>query len=320
MFPNTAAWYPRGTMNDDDILALPPRALSQSQRQFYFENGYLLIEGLIEDHWLSRLRAAVDEIIERSRSMTDSDESIWLEKGHAADDPRLLRLNCPDVHHPDFWTYAAESVLPDIAADLVGPDVRFSHALLNFKWARVGQEVKWHQDIQFYPHTNYSPLSIGTLLEDVGPDQGPVRAVPASHKGDVYRHYTDDNVWTACIQDRDLEDLRVDEAPLLMGPAGSVTVHNCRTVHGSDPNRSDRGRPLLVNTYTAADAFPYTYLPQRSANTGTIVRGEPAAYARHDPRPCPMPPDWSGGFSVNNAATGDIRGDADDRSVRDPLP
>ncbi len=300
-------------MDDDDILALPPRVLGQAQRESYFETGYLVVDGLIGDGWLSRLRAAVDETVERSRAMTESDAAIWLEDGHAPDDPRLLRLNCPDAHHPDFRAYATESILPDVAADLVGPDVRFSHSLLNFKWARVGQEVKWHQDIQFYPHTNYSPLSIGTFLEDVGPDQGPVRAVPGSHRGGVYRHYTDDGVWAACIQERDLADLRTAEAPALTGPAGTITVHNCRTVHGSDANRSGRGRPLLVNAYTAADALPYTVLPQRSANTGTIVRGAPATHARHDPRPCPLPPDWSGGFSARNAATGKVRGDAGGR-------
>jgi ectoine hydroxylase len=297
-------------MNEEEILALPARVLSQAQRESYFENGYILLEGLIGDDWLSRLRVAMDETITRSGSMTESDDEIWLEKGHSADNPRLLRLNCPDVHHPDFWAYATQSVLPDIAADLIGPDVRFSHSLLNFKWANVGQEVKWHQDIQFYPHTNYSPLSFGTLLEDVGLEQGPIRAIPGSHKHEVFPHYTDDGTWTACIQDRNLEELRVDEAPVLMGPAGSVTVHNCRTVHGSDPNRSDRGRPFLVNTYTAADALPYTTLPQHSAKTGSIVRGKAATYARLDPRPCPLPPDWSGGFSIRNAATGEIRGDA----------
>ena len=297
-------------MNEKEILALPTRFLSQTQREFYFENGYILLEGLIADDWLSRLRAVMNETIARSRSMTESDDAIWLEKGHSADNPRLLRLNCPDIHHPEFWTYATQSVLPDIAADLVGPDVRFSHSLLNFKWAEVGQEVKWHQDIQFYPHTNYSPLSFGTLLEDVGLEQAPVRVIPGSHKHEVFRHYTDDGIWTACIQERDLKNLRVAEAPALMGPAGTVTVHSCRTVHGSHPNHSDRGRPLLVNTYSAADAFPFTRLPQRSAKMGTIVRGKAVAYARLDPRPCPMPPDWSRGFSVNNAATGEIRGDA----------
>jgi hypothetical protein len=28
-----------------------------------------------------------------------------------------------------------------------------------------------------------------------------------------------------------------------------------------------------------------------------VVRGKPARWADHDPRPCQMPPDWSGGYT-----------------------
>src|SRR3546814_8765331 len=68
----------------------------------------------------------------------------------------------------------SDSVITDVAADLVGPDVKFHSCKLNFKWSKGGEEVKWHQDIQYWPHTNYSPLTIGIYLDDVGPDQGPL--------------------------------------------------------------------------------------------------------------------------------------------------
>tara|TARA_Y100001934_G_scaffold275290_1_gene369380 strand:- start:152 stop:568 length:417 start_codon:yes stop_codon:yes gene_type:complete len=127
---------------EEAILAQPARLLTQAQREFYFENGYLLLKSVIGNDWLTRLKSAIAEVVDRSREMTVPDDVIWLEKGHTRSDPRLLRLNCPDVHHPGFWAYATESILSDIAADLVGPDVRYSHSLLNFKWAEVGQEVK----------------------------------------------------------------------------------------------------------------------------------------------------------------------------------
>ena len=60
---------------------------------------------------------------------------------------------------------------------------------------------------------------------------------------------------------------------------------------------SDLGRPLLLNTLTSADAFPYTVNPIRSTHDQTIVRGKRAAWAHHDPRPCLLPPDWSGGYT-----------------------
>ncbi len=93
----------------------------------------------------------------------------------------------------------------------------------------------------------------------------------------------------------------------LPGPAGSITVHNCRTVHGSPPGagRSEGnvpGRPLLLNAYTSADAFAYTPNPSRSIHDRAIVRGRPARWAHHDPRPCQVPPDWSAGYTSIFAA------------------
>src|SRR5262245_26930789 len=51
--------------------------------------------------------------------------------------------------HPAYWEYASSkaSPLPDVIADLVGPDVKFHHSKLNFKWSKGGDVVKWHQDI-----------------------------------------------------------------------------------------------------------------------------------------------------------------------------
>ena len=84
----------------------------------------------------------------------------------------------------------------------------------------------------------------------------------------------------------------------MTGPAGSITIHNCRTVHGSKKNLSPKGRPLLLNIYSAADAFPYTANPLNSPQySGAIVRGKEARWAYHDPRPCLIPPDWSGGYT-----------------------
>jgi len=83
----------------------------------------------------------------------------------------------------------------------------------------------------------------------------------------------------------------------LTGPAGSLTLHNCRTLHGSPRNDSDLGRPLLLYTLTSADAFPYTGNPIKPKHDQAIIRGKRARFAQVDPRPCEIPPDWSGGYT-----------------------
>lgn len=284
-------------MTPEEVLSRKPAVLTQEQREFYFENGYLLLERIVSEDWLERLRNVTAAFVEQSKSLSKSDAVFDLEPDHTAERPRLRRLTSPVEQHPTYWEFASDSVLVDVAADLVGSDVKFHHSKLNFKWAEGGEEVKWHQDIQYWPHTNYSPLTIGLYMDDVGPEQGPLGVIPRSHNGDLFSLYDDDGQWVGCLSDVDVARVGIDDAVYLMGPAGSVTVHNCRTVHGSKRNESDLGRPLLLNVYSAADAFTYTANPLPSRYSGAVVRGREAIWAHHDPRPCLVPPDWSGGYT-----------------------
>ena len=286
-------------MTPEQILAIPPRVLTQSQREAYFADGYLLLEAIIGNDWITKLREATDEMIERSRKVAKSDTIFDLEPGHRPDRPRLRRVSNPTEHHPVFWDYVNKSVMSDAVADLVGPDVKFHHSKLNFKWNQGGEEVKWHYDISFWPHTNYSPITIGTYLYDCGMEQGPLGVIPKSHLLDdpMLSQYDEQGRWVGCLSERDVARLDPQRAVYLTGPAGSLTLHNCRTVHGSPRNDSDLGRPLLLYTLTSADAFPYTVNPIKPKHDQAIIRGKRAAFAHHDPRPCLIPPDWSGGYT-----------------------
>ena len=284
-------------MTPEEILAIKPSVLSQAQREFYFENGYILLQNMIGDEWVARLRQVTEEKIEESREIAQSDEKWDIEDDHSTDQPRLRRLTSPNDHHPVYWDFASRSIVPDIVADLVGPNVKFHHSKLNFKWARGGEEVKWHQDIGFWPHTNYSPLTVGTYIYDCGMEQGPVGMIPGSHEGPLFNQYSDKDEWIGCLRPEDERMIDTARAHYLEGPAGSLTLHNCRIVHGSKPNLSEVGRPLLLNAYSSADALPYTFNPAPSKYKESIVRGKPARWAHHDPRPCILPPDWSGGYT-----------------------
>ena len=62
-------------MTPEQMLAIPPRVLTQAQREFYFSEGYILLEAIIGDEWMKKLRDATEEMVERSRKVTRSDPS-----------------------------------------------------------------------------------------------------------------------------------------------------------------------------------------------------------------------------------------------------
>lgn len=280
-------------MQTEDVLKHSPKVLSKQQREQYFEEGAVLVEGVVGEDWLAKMRAASERFIEHSRTLSQSDGQYILENGHSAESPRMKRLTSPVDHDPVFWDVVAKSRSADAAADVVGPDVKYHHSKLNFKWAQGGEKFDWHQDIQAWPHTNYSPVTVGLYLEDCAMEQGPLITIAGSHEGELHSMYDDAGKWVLRIPE---ERIDFAQARYHTGPAGSALLLNCRTIHGSAANQSERSRPMLLNVYSAADAFTYTPSPIQSPYLGQIVRGKPALWAHHDPRPCLIPPDWSKGY------------------------
>jgi len=41
-------------MTPEQILRVPPKVLTQAQREFYFSEGYLRLERAISDDWIAR--------------------------------------------------------------------------------------------------------------------------------------------------------------------------------------------------------------------------------------------------------------------------
>jgi len=250
---------------------------------------------------LAGLQQATNDFVDQSRAVSDSDDRFDIGPGHSADTPVLRRLKSPDTASPAYWTFST-GLMADVAADLVGPNVVFHHSKLNFKWFDDSDVVKWRQDIQFFPHTNYNVITIGCYLADTDMTNGPLAVLKGSHNEPLFDQYDADGNWTGMLSDEDAAGLDLSRVAYLPGPAGSITIHKARTLHFSPSSKSPTPRPLLLNCFTSADAKPYTAHPDPTVNAYKIVRGEPVKWASHDPRPCQVPPDWSGGYTSIYAA------------------
>ncbi len=283
-------------MTPEEIMSHAPHVLGREARQRYFDEGGILVPSLVGEDWLKPCRAAVARLLEESRAKTKSDAVFDLEPGHSAENPRLRRISSPCDQDEIFWKLLKEGPLGDLAEDLLGPDVKYYQSKLNFKSPRGGTQVTWHQDAPFFPHSNHAVLTMGVYLEDCDLAQGPLEILPGSNRGPIYDHYGEGDSWRGEIGPRESAALEVDQARIFKGGAGSVTVHNYRTVHGSKPNNSSRARPLLLYVLSAADAMTYTPQPLPSRYDGTIVRGRAARSAHHEPGRFRLPPDWSGGY------------------------
>ena len=231
-----------------------PEQLTQTQIDSYNAEGYLVLPGQIPEDWLQKLRAEIARFEEEARSLSASNDRLDLEDSHTPETPRLRRIKLPHTISDVVKELMTSDHILAPARDLIGPDLRLHTTKLNMKSAGYGAAVEWHQDYAFYPHTNDDILAIGVLIDDMATENGPLMVYPGSHKGPVYDHHVDGVFAGAMLPEENGLDPK--DAVELTGPAGAISIHHGRIVHGSALNRSDRPRRILFYEMMAADAFP----------------------------------------------------------------
>ncbi|MCV2886843.1 phytanoyl-CoA dioxygenase family protein [Ruegeria aquimaris] len=271
-----------------------PEVLSPAQIARYRETGYLVLENRVPPPVIAAIRAEIARFTDEARGMTSSNDRLDLEDSHRPGAPRLRRIKLPHKISPVMRDLLYSDTILAPVRDLIGPDLRLHTTKLNMKSAGFGAAVEWHQDWAFYPHTNDDVLAVGVMIDDMAADNGPLMIFPGSHRGPIHNHHANGHFVGAM----DLAACGFDarDAVTLTGPAGSISIHHARTVHGSALNRSSRDRRMLFYEIMAADAFPVMGSMTRFDNLddydSRMLCGQPTITPRLAPVPVriPLPP------------------------------
>lgn len=288
--------------------------ITSAQLTQYQRDGFLLIENALTANQLEELQAVTRKLILKAASITASNDQYDLDTGHSAEQPRLTRIKLPHLLDPVFRQVMQSEQITSLIKPLLNTDnIRLHTSKLNTKEPHGGQAVEWHQDWAFYPHTNDDLLAIGILLEDVADENGPLMAIPGTHRGPILDHCKDGIFCGAINPDDPL--FEIDKAVTLKGRAGDLSIHHVRTLHGSAPNNSERARKILFYECGAADAWPingnssmYTGLTQHALwnhMQQQMICGEQGTQARLENVPVSMPlappPDPTSIFKVQSS-------------------
>ena len=265
--------------------------LSQDQIDFYNESGYLAVREVLSPDEVSDLQRVTDELVEGARSLTESDEAFDLEPGHTVESLRVRRIKRPSLRHDLYMSMLHHDAILNIVAQLIGPSIRYTGEKLNMKSAGFGSVVEWHQDWGFMPHTNDDLLAVGIAIDDMTTENGALLVIPGSHRQPIYDHHQDGFFVGAVGRDH----FDPAEAVPIEVPAGGISIHHIRMLHGSAPNTSDRPRRMLFLELAAADAWPLfgladwdTWSTWDEYNT-CLLRGEPVTEPRMTNVPVRLP-------------------------------
>lgn len=253
--------------------------LKQSQIDLFRQNGAIVAKNAISPELLSELRSTFDGWVEDSRNhksafgkICDGRPRFDLEDDHSSDHPSLRRVASPTDISDSYAIAEFDSPMTDMAADLLGPNIRFHHSKLNSKLPKTKTVVKWHQDFPFDPHSNDDTLTALLFLDDVTEENGPLKIAPGSHRGPLLSHYQDGD-FTGAVSPENAANFE-KQSVSCTGPAGAVCLMHSRVAHASTANNSSSPRTLYIVTYAAADAAPLSPVAVPSPHQGLIVRGK----------------------------------------------
>ncbi|MDX2225845.1 MAG: phytanoyl-CoA dioxygenase family protein [Verrucomicrobiae bacterium] len=239
---------------------LENEVVSAEDVKFYREQGYLVIDNLIDMDLVRELRRDADDIVNqaamaKAHGKKTEQTGVFTWSGDYLPPEEMARYEVNGIHDMQFYRssyfrlLARERVL-QLASALIGPNVMLHHTKLIYKKPRTGGMFPMHQDHPYFPHTLHSMMAISIHLDDTDDDNGGLRVIPGSHKfGPLKTANSGGQSWYVDQKKYSLED--GISAPVR---AGGAVAFNYLTLHGSKVNGSDRfRRNILLQLKDAAD-------------------------------------------------------------------
>ena len=240
--------------------------LTQQQRSFYEEQGYLLVEGQFPAEEARSFREEAHALIERLTQYADINPT-WGSARQIAEGTKLLHCHNVQFYSAVFTRLLVDERLTGPAADLIGsPNVQLHHNKLFIKPPEKGSPFPMHQDYPYFPHARHSMMAAIIHFDDAPLEKGCVRVVPGSHKRGPIEHNSQGGY-----------HLPFDQYPLessvpCPARAGDVLFFNYLTIHGSGVNLSQEARTTLLVQMRDPEDKP-TVDTHQSRGQGMMLRG-----------------------------------------------
>lgn len=235
--------------------------LTENELAQYERDGFLVFDNFLDTDTVHRFR---DDLRAYERN-----DSVLRSEGTITEPGKQEIRSIFGIHQLSerFDRLTRDPKILDMVHQLLGSDAYIHQSRINFKPGFHGKGFDWHSDFETWHAEDGMPrmraVSFSIALTDNTPFNGPLMLVPGSHKTFIpcVGRTPEDN-YQSSLKKQELgvpnaQDLRriVDEhgikAPT--GPAGSLIIFECNTLHASNANMSPWPRSNLFFVYNSVE-------------------------------------------------------------------
>ena len=205
-------------------------ALRADHIQQMDEQGYLVLEGFLEESEILPLEQALEDYQQRQ-----------YQTGTLQDRPREV-LFAQKVAERDPWVQAFVQcdAFVRLSTTFLGPDTDLYFNQMVYKNPGGSTPFSWHQDDAYGPVVPSPYLTVWIAITDMDEQNGCLWVMPASHKQGL-REHTEGGFGLSC---HSLE--APDQGVPLPVVRGSLVVFWSTTMHKSGPNLSSHTRKAFI--------------------------------------------------------------------------
>ncbi|MFY3774826.1 ectoine hydroxylase [Marinobacter salsuginis] len=235
--------------------------LSETELAQYERDGFLVFNSFLDQTTVRQFR-------EDLRAYED-DESILRSEGTITEPGKQEIRSIFGIHELSdrFDRLTRDPKILAMVRQLLGSDAYIHQSRINFKPGFHGKGFDWHSDFETWHAEDGMPrmraVSFSIALTDNTPFNGPLMLIPGSHKTFVpcVGRTPEDNYQSSLKKqelgvpnNRDLAAMADEygiKAPT--GPAGSLIIFECNTLHASNANMSPWPRSNLFFVYNSVE-------------------------------------------------------------------
>lgn len=166
-----------------------------------------------------------------------------------------------NVHNfsPRIWELVSHPRVLAALTDVLGPDLLLLGSHFFCKHPDFSDSyVSWHQDVTYWGLNPPKAVTLWLSIDGADVENGCMRVIPRSHRNGLLPHVEAQSKGNLLSVNQEIDLKLIDESKAvdIELQAGSASLHHGMTIHGSNPNCSNRRRCGLTIRFTTPDVSP----------------------------------------------------------------
>ena len=221
-----------------------PYKVSAAQIAFFDENGYLLVEDIINPEEVLIYSGIYDSFLNGSINTGKNRGDLGAGLGNPDKGEAITQIMWPSDFMPQLLEMSYYKIVLSISQDLLGEDMAFDFDMLISKAPETNTPTPWHQDAAYWinmPDTR--AVSSWMALDYATKDNGCIWYVPGSHKLPLRQHrFAGEAGGALMCECSENEGIAIEIRP------GSCIFHHGQTLHYSRGNSTlGNRRAFIIN-------------------------------------------------------------------------